>query len=189
MTTRQIVQFFIKYKYQAIFPIAFLEGPIITVISGVLVSRGRLELVPALLTVFLGDLLSDFVFYLIGRGGRRVIEYFKFIHISEMQLLRLEMNFKEHPWKTMIISKVAYGLGMVFMVASGASRMAYQQFIEYVASLNLIRSAVLLALGYYFGKAAIKFGSQYFVYYVVGVIILLPTLFFIFRKKYFSNEI
>ena len=58
MTLREIIRFFIKYKYQAIFPIAVMEGPIISIISGFLVSRGRLSLLPALLVVFFGDVVS-----------------------------------------------------------------------------------------------------------------------------------
>jgi len=184
VTLRQIIRFFVKYKYQAIFPVAVLEGPIITIISGFLVSRGRLALIPALLIVFFGDVISDSVFYLAGRGGRHMIEYLKFLHISEENLERLENQFTYSPWKTMIVAKVSYGLGSVFMVASGASRMSWKKFFEYVMSLNFIRSSILLAIGYYFGKAAIHIGPTYLKYYVIAVIILIPTGYFIYNKMF-----
>jgi len=184
MTTRQIVRFFVKYKYQAIFPIAFLECPIITIISGFLVSRGTLAFVPALLVVFFGDFLSDTMFYAIGKGGRHAMQYVKFIRISDERLQHLEYQFHNHPWKTMIVSKVAYGLGMVFMVAAGASKMIWKKFLAYMGALNLIRSTILLAIGYYFGKAAIRNGSAYLQYYAIGIIVLLAVSYFIFRKKY-----
>ena len=182
MTLHQIIGFFIKYKYQAIFPIAFLEGPIITIISGFLVSRGRLELVPALIVVFMGDVLSDSLFYLVGKGGRHMIQYLRFLHISPLRLERLETRFATKPWKTMILAKVSYGLGTVFMVASGASRMSWKKFLEYILSLNFIRSSILLAIGFYFGRVAIHIGPTYLQYYVIAVIILIPTGYLIYNK-------
>ncbi len=184
MTTRQIVRFFVKYKYQAIFPIAVVEGPIITIISGFLVSLGQLSLLPALLVVFLGDVISDCVFYCIGRGGRRALQYVKFLHISESRLEKIENRYRLHPWKTMLIAKVSYGLGNMFMIASGASRMKWQDFIKYIASLDIVRSSILLSFGYYFGKTALHLGPTYLWYYALIIIIFVPTSYLIFRKKY-----
>ncbi len=184
MSIRQIILFFIRYKYLAIFPIAVVEGPIITIISGFLVSRGILSLLPTLIIVFFGDLISDVAFYFVGRGGRRAIQYVKFIKISEQRLERLENRFKSSPWKTMILAKVSYGLGSIFMIASGASRMPAKKFVEYISPINFLRSSALLAAGYYFGKIAIRFGSKYFVYFAAAVIILVPLGYYFFHKKY-----
>jgi membrane protein DedA with SNARE-associated domain len=183
MTTRQIVRFFVKYKYQAIFPVAVLEGPIITIISGFLVSRGILSLLPALLVVFLGDFISDTAFYFLGKGGRQAIKYLKFIRISEEKMEQLENRFKSSPWKTMILAKVSYGLGTIFMIASGASRMKVKNFFEYISPLDFIRSSLLLSAGYFFGRLAVRFGTKYFGYYVAAVIILVPFGYWLFRRK------
>jgi membrane protein DedA with SNARE-associated domain len=184
MDIRQIIRFFIKYKYQAIFPIAVLEGPIITIISGFLVSRGHLSLFPALLVVFSGDVVSDTVFYLVGKGGRHIIQYLKFIHISEERLEKLENQFSGAPWKTMIVAKVSYGLGTVFMFASGASRMSFKKFLEYILSLDFIRSFILLTIGFYFGKIALHLGPTYLQYYAIVVIILIPLVYFVYNRKF-----
>jgi len=182
MTLRQIIRFFIKYKYEAIFPVAVAEGPIITIISGFLVSRGDLSLFPSLLVVFLGDVFSDSAFYLAGKGGRHIIKYLKFLHISEERLERLENQFKSAPWKTMIVAKISYGLGTVFMIASGASRMSFKKFLEYILSLDFVRSSILLAIGFYFGRAAVHFGPKYLQYYIIAVIVLIPLGYLIYRK-------
>jgi len=170
------------YKYAAIFPIAVAEGPIITIISGFLVSRGHLEFFPALLVVFLGDVISDSAFYLLGKGGRQAIQYVKFIHVSEEYLQKIENQFKLSPWKTMILAKVSYGLGTVFMVASGASRMKWSEFIEYIVSLDFVRSSLLLAIGFYFGKIFLRSGQTYLNYYIIAVIILVPLCYLVYRK-------
>ncbi len=184
MTLRTIIQFFIKYKYQAIFPVAVAEGPIITIISGFLVSRKILGLVPTLLIVFFGDVVSDTVFYFLGKGGRHMIKYLKFLHISEERLQSLENQFARAPWKTMIVGKVSYGLGTVFMIASGASKMPVKDFAKYMLSLDFVRSCILLAIGFYFGRAALHIGPTAFKYYTIAVIILVPTMYFIYQKKF-----
>lgn len=184
MGFRHIIQFFIKYKYQAIFPVAVLEGPIITIISGFLVSRGRLALVPALLVVFFGDIVSDCVLYSIGRGGRYVLRYIKFFHISPERIEKLEDRFKSSPWKTMMLAKVSYGLGTVFMIASGASHMPPKKFLQYIFSLDFVRSSFLLAIGFYFGKAALHFGPTYLEYYATAVLIIIPVGYFVYYKRF-----
>jgi membrane protein DedA with SNARE-associated domain len=184
MTLHQIIRFFIKYKYQAIFPVAVAEGPIITIVSGFLVSRGQLRLFPALFIVFMGDVISDSVYYFVGKGGRHMIQYLKFLHISPEQLLKLENHFATKPWKTMILAKVSYGLGTVFMIGSGASRMSFKKFLEYILSLNFIRSSILITIGFYFGKVALHFGPTYLQYYALAVIILIPIGYLVYNKKF-----
>lgn len=184
MNTGQVIKFFIKYKYIAIFPVAVVEGPIISLISGFLLSRGQLELFPTLLIVFFGDLISDVIFYMLGRGGRQALKYIKFLRISEERLQKIEDQYKAHAWKTMIVAKIAYGLGTIFMVASGATRISWKKFLLYVSTLDFLRSSVLLAIGYYFGRSVVRFGPTYLWYYTIGVLILLPASYLVFRKKY-----
>jgi len=188
MTLHAIIHFFIQYKYQAIFPIAVAEGPIITIVSGFLVSRGHLDLWPALMIVFFADIISDSVFYFIGKGGRYMIKYLKFLHISEERIRRIENQFAYAPWKTMMLAKVSYGLGAVFMIASGASQMSFKDFLKYILGLNFVRSSILLAIGYYFGRAALHLGPTALRYYTIAVIILIPTVYFIYKKFRKNNS-
>ena len=182
MTLRTLIRFFIHYKYQAIFPIAVLEGPIITIISGFLISRGVLSVWGAFLVVFLGDAISDSVFYFIGRGGKKYIHKLKFLRITEERVARVEAQYERSPWKTMIIAKVSYGLGIPFMLATGLSKMSTERFLFFMGVLNAIRSIVLLSIGYYFGRLALRYGPTYITYYTVGICILVPLIYLIVKK-------
>jgi membrane protein DedA with SNARE-associated domain len=164
-----------------IFPIATLEGPIITLVSGFLISLGILSFVPTFLIVFAGDMISDSFYYMLGRKGRGFIERLKFIRISEARLEKMEKHFEEHPGKTLIISKASYGVGSLFLVAAGASKMVYQKFLEYITPMNAVRSAGLLVLGYFLGRG-VRNSSTYLEYYTVAVIILLPLGYYIIKK-------
>src|SRR3989344_6171062 len=104
MSLDQIIQFFIKYKYPAIFPIAVAEGPIIGMVCGLLISSGHLDFIPTLLIIFFGDVVSDVVFYYVGKGGGWVIRYLQFVKVSPERLEKLEYQFTTAPWKTMIVA-------------------------------------------------------------------------------------
>jgi membrane protein DedA with SNARE-associated domain len=183
MTMRMLIRFFIHYKYEAIFPIAVLEGPIITIISGFLVYRGILSFVGAFLVVFFGDAISDTVFYLIGRGGKKYVHKLKFLHITDEHVARVEAQYERSPWKTMIVAKVSYGLGIPFMLATGLSKMSTERFLFFMGVLNAIRSLLLLSIGYYFGRLALRMGPTYIGYYTVGIIILVPCIYLIIKRK------
>jgi membrane protein DedA with SNARE-associated domain len=183
MPLRPLIHFLALYKYQAIFPIAVLEGPIITIISGFLISRNILAFVPAFIIVFLGDAISDSFFYFLGRGGRSFLYTLpSFMRISDERLNRMERQYERSPWKTMIIAKVSYGLGMVFMTASGIAKMSYKRFFYFMAILNALRSLVLLGIGYYFGRLALRYGPKYITYYAIGMCVLVPIIYIVVKK-------
>ena len=179
--SRQLFRFLIQYKYAVIFPIATLEGPVITLVSGFLISLGILHFIPTFLVVFSGDMISDSFYYALGKRGRRFVERIRFLNISESRLEKVERHFKEHPGKTFIVSKVSYGVGSLFLMAAGASKMAYQKFLEYVTPLNAMRSAILLLIGYSLGRA-VRYSGVYLAYYTLGVIVLLPIGYYIIKK-------
>jgi membrane protein DedA with SNARE-associated domain len=191
MTTRALIRFFIQYKYAAIFPIAVAEGPIITIISGFLVSRHILSFLPALFVVFFGDAISDTIFYIIGRQGRNFIHRLKFLKVSDERIAKMEAQYERSPWKTMLVAKVSYGLGTVFMLSAGLSRMSLSMFFESAFVLNALRSLALLSIGYYFGRIALRLGPIYLEYYTIAVILLVPLIYLLVKmiKKRKAKEI
>jgi membrane protein DedA with SNARE-associated domain len=179
--SRQLFRFLIQYKYALIFPIATLEGPIITLVSGFLISLGILSFIPTLLVVFAGDLISDSFYYSLGKRGRSFVERIKFLRISEARLEKVEKHFEKYPGKTFIVSKMSYGVGSLFLVAAGVSKMSYQKFLEYITPMNAVRSTILLLIGYYLGKA-VRYSGTYLAWYTGAVIILLPLGYYIIKK-------
>lgn len=164
-----------------IFPVATAEGPIITLVSGFLISIGILSPIPTFLVVFAGDLISDSFYFALGSRGRRFVERIKFLHITEARLEKVEQHFEKHPGKTLLVSKASYGVGSLFLIAAGASKMAYQKFLEYITPMNAVRSTTLLVIGYYLGRA-VRYSGTYIEYYTIGVIILLSIGYYIIHS-------
>lgn len=179
--SRQIFKFLIQYKYAVIFPIATLEGPIITLVSGFLISLGILSFIPTFLVVFAGDMISDSFYYSLGKRGRNFVKRMRFFNISEARLEKVEKHFEKYPGKTFLVSKASYGVGSLFLVAAGASKMAYEKFLEYITPMNAVRSLILLLIGYYLGTA-VRYSGMYLEYYTLGVIVLLPIGYYIVKK-------
>ena len=179
---RRIFQFLLRYKYEVIFPMAVIEGPIITVISGILVARGKLGFLPTLAAVFAGDMVSDPALYALGRYGRHLLHKLRFIKIAPERLERLERQFERAPWRTMIVGKLSYGLGTLFVVAAGAARMPWLKFLKYMATVDAVKSTSLLLLGFFFGRAILHL-SGYLQYYAIAVIALVPLAGWLLRRK------
>lgn len=167
---RHLLGFMIQYRYELIFPFAVVEGPVITMVSGFLVSLGYLSLIPTFAIVLMGDMISDSGFYTIGRYAAGLLKKVKFFRVSEKRLEKLESHYEKHPAKTLAVGKISYGLGSFFLAAAGASKMEYPKFLQYIFVPNAVRSGILLGIGYYFGAAYRQFGT-YIHYYVIGVFI------------------
>lgn len=178
---QEVLDFLVLYRYAIIFPLAIAEGPLTTVLGGVLVSLGCLDFAPVLAIVIAGDIIADIVYYFLGRSGRDIIHKIKFIKIPEERIKHLEDHYINHPWKTMIVGKLSYGLGAIFLVASGAARMPFRKFMELIASLTIIKSSLLLLAGYYFGKASIYL-TGYLRYYSLAIVSVLIIGYIVFKK-------
>ena len=65
--TSEIFKLLFTYSYLILFPLVVVEGPIVTIIAGFLVSLGFMDFIPTYLTIVSGDLVGDFVYYSAGR--------------------------------------------------------------------------------------------------------------------------
>ncbi len=156
-------------------------------VSGFLISLGVLSFIPTFLVVFAGDMISDSFYFALGARGRKFVEWIPFLRITESRLKKVEEHYEKHPGKTFLVSKASYGVGSLFLIAAGASKMVYQRFLEYITPMNAVRSTILLLIGYYLGKA-VRYSGTYLEYYTLGVIILLPIGYYIIKKIH-ENDI
>jgi len=147
---------FEQYKYLLLFPIAVLEGPIISIFSGFLVSIGFLNSLPTYLLLVCGDLVGDTTYYLIGRfwgnspWAKKVMRPFGYNDNVE----KIVQNyFNNHTGKTLILAKMSYGLAAASQVVSGISRVPFFKFFMWVIVATLPKSFMLLFIGYYAGHS------------------------------------
>ncbi|HRY52418.1 MAG TPA: DedA family protein [Candidatus Portnoybacteria bacterium] len=188
MPLDQAIEWLNQYRYFALFPLAVIEGPIITVVAGFFASLGYLSLPIAYAIIVAGDLAGDVVYYFIGRfGGRTFIDKWgKYLGAGKEQVELLEKKFNKHGNKLLFIGKLSHGIGGAFLLAAGVIKMPLYQFLMSNLLATFIKSLALLLIGFYFGYAIDSINSYMervsLITLGIGVATAL-IYFFYFRKK------
>jgi membrane protein DedA with SNARE-associated domain len=183
-TLSGLVLLLTKYKYLLLFPLAIIEGPIITVIAGFFVTLGLLNPVLVYVVVVFGDMVGDSFLYMVGRGGGTAVRKIFRRPVNTEKLEKAKKYFDANRDKALIMSKIVHGLGISGLVAAGSLRISYRKFFVTCTLVSMVQSGILLLVGILFGHAY-KQINQYLGYFgivtlIVGVLII---VFFIIRYK------
>ena len=193
-----LLQLFLQYKYWLLFPITVVEGPLITMASGFLVSMHLLNPFIALPIIIAGDLTGDIMYYFIGVFGERwkltrwLLTYFKFEHHKE----KVTHSFKKHGGKLLLFGKITHALGIVFLIGAGYAGMDIWSFVWYSLIGTAIKSSALMYVGFLAGSAYEKYagyfeyGSLWVAGISVGIIVfgLLVQHYFVSRSSSKKDE-
>jgi membrane protein DedA with SNARE-associated domain len=145
-----------NYRYLVLFPLAAFEGPIISVMVGFLIFLGQFEVIPAFILLIFADVIPDVVYYYIGRFGKRrnlVEKYGSRWKVVSENLKLVEKLWNDHGFKTMFLSKLAYGLSTPFLISAGLIHMPLKRFISLTLPITFFQAAAFLFIGYYLGKS------------------------------------
>ncbi|MDB5188475.1 MAG: hypothetical protein JWM92_73 [Candidatus Nomurabacteria bacterium] len=142
--------------YLMIVLIALAEGPILSVLLGVLLRLNHFYFLPVYISLMLGDLIGDVILYHIGyHYGEKVINKLrKYFTITEEKVEKVKMLFHDNKYKILFFSKISNGLGlaMVVLTTAGIVRIPFWKYIRTNILGQLLWSGALLALGYFFGE-------------------------------------
>lgn len=147
--------------YLILFPAVMIEGPISIMLAGLAVSLGFMSLLPAFILVICGDMVGDFIRYGLGRwGGRKlVIRWGKHFGFDERHIVGVEQAFKKRTGFLLIVAKFAYGTGTIFLAAAGMAKVPVLKLLGYDFIVSVLKSSILLYVGYYFGYAIYEVSS------------------------------
>ena len=176
----------IKYKYIIIFPLAVIEGPIITVISCFLAAQGFLNIFILFFVFMLGDLVGDILYYSIGRyGGIKALrKWGHLIKLDETKLEKLSLNFQKHDVKILLIGKTQ-AIGSLILITAGISKMKIWRFAIINLLASLPKVLLFMFLGYYFGSAYNAINGYMQKIGIISTLILIVglILYFIYKRK------
>lgn len=160
------------WGYPAVFFGVMLEnaglpvpGETILLTAGFLSFKGKLELIPVILTAFAGAVIGDNIGFLLGyKGGRPLLEkYGKSLSISRMGLERTERLFRRHGGKIIFVARFITGLRVFAAVVAGVGRMDYSRFFIFNVSGAVLWATTIALVGYFFGHGRETI-SSYFKY-------------------------
>lgn len=177
------------------FWVGFLGGAEVFFLLAFLCAQGIFDFKMALLFCFLGNILSESIYFSIGR-----IE-----HLSALKSWRVTSNgYKKmskmlhkigrgHPIVLLSLSKFIYGTGIATIVYLGIEKLEFKKFFAYSFLVNLFWIPFIMALGWFSGKGFIKFTNSVedIKLTILLVVVLLSGFYLLHRwisKKLLNNQ-
>jgi membrane protein DedA with SNARE-associated domain len=174
------------YRYEVLFPITLLEGPVATIIAGMLISLGYFDPVIACIIMILADSMSDVFRYYLGLSFRngKVEKLVRFFGISQSKTEQFGLQFNKHPKKLIFSSKIFPGIGMAIQVAAGAVKSPLKEYFWITFVATVIKTIILTLVGYAFGS----YINQMNDYFSVAGLILALTGVAVISSFYFLSK-
>ncbi len=144
----------LEYRYWIIFPLACLEGPLVAFVVGALAARDLFDLEAAFALLMLGDIVPDLACFLIGQRAARSGSFGRWLKRGRIgRSTRLaDALWRGHGLKTMVISKLSYGLSIPFLISAGLTGLPLWRFACYAIPITVLQYAAFLTLGFYLGS-------------------------------------
>ena len=160
-----ISPYFSHGGYYILFLMTFLEtalffgfivpGESIVVISGLLASKGVMDLKTVFLISALGAILGDQTGYVIGRefGQKLIVKYGSRLFLKKAYISETERFFENHGGKTVFLGRFAAWLRAMSPFVAGTSKMSYLKFLFFNAAGGLVWAAGYSTVGYLAGDS------------------------------------
>jgi len=147
------------HPYLWLFPLAVVEGLLVAMVAGSMVSLGLVSWPLAYLLVVAADLVGDTAFYVLGRFGHRprVRRALGRLGVNSSSLDRLEALFRKRGARVLVGGKLTHFAGAPVLAAAGLARIGYGRFLLWNLVATVPKSAALMAVGYLFGWQAVRY--------------------------------
>ena len=175
-----------EFGYFIFLPLTIIEGPIVTVIGGYLVSLHIFSFLITYVLAVAGDIIGDVIYYGLGRWGNKFFSKREsFLGIRVERARKFEARFHANAGKVLLLGKWTQSIGAPILFAAGMARMPLNTFLFFNTLGSLPKTLLLVVLGYYSGEAY-KQISTYIEYagYIAFLFIIVGFLVsFIMKRK------
>ncbi len=175
------------FGYLAVLIGTFLEGETILIIAGFAAHRGFLSLPLVILFAFLGSVVGDQLYFIIGRKKGTAFLNKRPKLLPKVERFRALLN--KYNTLTVISFRFIYGIRTVAPFVIGLSKISFLKFFILNLISGLVWAASIGFLGYIFGQAIeiligdIKKYEVYILLAGIAVIIIRFTLLWIKKRK------
>jgi membrane protein DedA with SNARE-associated domain len=148
------------------------------------------KLLPTLLVVYSGLLLTDFSLYWVGKKyGRRVVEHKRFRRIiSAEKLSRLEEKFKKWGIFAVFVGRHFLGIRAQIFLAAGVMKMSALKFLMADAASAILTITLMVGIGFLGGNSIQILQKDVKRIEHIGILILVILLTGWIVYKYFKNK-
>jgi membrane-associated protein len=144
--------FLIAHGSALILPLAVVEGPFVTVVTGFLTAQGYFNWYWVLPLLICGDVIGDIGYYWVGRAGITPLGFIGRLYgIRSTLTPTLQRELTRHATRMLLIGKWTHTIGGIVLVGSGMLRLPWPRFILVNLLATIPKSAVLFGVGYFIG--------------------------------------
>jgi len=131
-----------------------LEGPLATLTAAVTSSAGYLDPKLVFVSASCGNLSADLLWYLLGYMGKTelLVRYGGWAGVKQDTVFRLKQGINEHIVKLLFFAKLATGLVIPTLIASGLAHVPWRRWIGVLLVAEFIHTGSLVLAGYYYGQ-------------------------------------
>lgn len=181
MSVESLLSLIVVYRYWILFPLACVEGPVVAMVVGFLVSLGAFELLPVYVILLFGDIVPDSLFYWLGRTGHRTALVQR---AFAKRLPAIEHFWHRHTFKSMLVAKWALTLSPALLISAGMARLPFGRYLRAALPITAFQYAVTMGFGYFFGLSYKMFEKTLFVaqgIVAMGVVLFIIVFFLLTR--------
>lgn len=119
-------------------------------LGGYMIAQGTVEIVPALLFIYTGLLVSDFIIYYAGRKyGRALLLHSRIQRIlPEASRLKIEAGFNKHGLLLILLGRHIIGFRTKLFLVAGSMGLSPAKFLAIDSVAALISMTIIVTLGY-----------------------------------------
>jgi len=181
-----------QLKYLLLFLGVVVEGPVIMVACGFLLRLAVFEFWPMYITILLGDLTGDVIWYYVGHFFAEPFlrRFGKYFGINKENLESAKDLFQKHHLRILFISKITLGLGapLATLISAGASNVPFRRYMKINLLGEIFLVLGLLGIGYFFGHVYSSISGDLKTIFLIALAIIVPVGLFLLRRHFKQNK-
>jgi membrane protein DedA with SNARE-associated domain len=152
---------------------------------------GTVTMLGANIAVNLGSMIGSILAYTVGHKGGRpfILKYGKYFFVSEDHFYKAEKVFNKYGAAAVFFGRLLPVIRTFISLPAGIAKMDIKKFITFSLVGMIPWNALLIYLGYYFGKDYKEKISPYFhkyEYFVIGAFIMIIVA--LFARHFFNRR-
>lgn len=160
-----------------------LEGDVVLFTISFLTREGFFNPIFMFSTVYVGVIVGDILWYKLGKrlaSSRKLLHRF-FISLTETS----DAHLQERPFRTILISKFAYGIHHLLLMRAGAINIPLERFIRDDMAASLVWMIVVASLGY-FSSYSFALARHYLKF--AEIALLVGIILFVIAERYIRKQ-
>lgn len=178
----ELILFISHYSYLGIFLGCLIEGEALVVIAGFFAYQGSMYLPHVALAAFLGSIIADIGWFMLGRHSNdKILSHWRWLRSLSQHSVTL---VGRKPRLFSFLFRFMYGFRVIIPFSLGKTRILFSTFLVYNTLGVLLWVAVFCGIGYFFASAVETFfGRIRHASAIVALIIVAAIVCFIYGHK------